>query len=123
MLDRGCRFQFPEHVGYAVAPYALVNAQSRYVINPSIAPVLVVSGQLAKVCDAHRPGPSQLRETLASDTERREPMSDKSASQRAIRAISRCSAARLEEVHTIFEGTSEIQRLVIARAISKMRMR
>ncbi|WP_202871504.1 acyl-CoA dehydrogenase family protein [Kribbella pratensis] len=32
-------------------------------------------------------------------------------------------AARLEEIYTIFEGTSEIQRLVIARAISGMRIR
>jgi alkylation response protein AidB-like acyl-CoA dehydrogenase len=31
-------------------------------------------------------------------------------------------AARLEEIYTI-EGTSEIQRLVIARAISGMRIR
>jgi alkylation response protein AidB-like acyl-CoA dehydrogenase len=30
---------------------------------------------------------------------------------------------RLEEIYTIFEGTSEIQRLVIARAISGMRIR
>jgi acyl-CoA dehydrogenase len=31
-------------------------------------------------------------------------------------------AASLEEIYTIFEGTSEIQRLVIARAISGMRL-
>lgn len=30
---------------------------------------------------------------------------------------------RLEEIYTIFEGTSEIQRLVISRAISGMRIR
>jgi alkylation response protein AidB-like acyl-CoA dehydrogenase len=29
----------------------------------------------------------------------------------------------LEEIYTIFEGTSEIQRLVISRAISGMRIR
>jgi acyl-CoA dehydrogenase len=29
----------------------------------------------------------------------------------------------LEEIYTIFEGTSEIQRLVIARAISGVRIR
>ena len=32
-------------------------------------------------------------------------------------------SARLEEIYTIFEGTSEIQRLVIARAISGMWIR
>jgi acyl-CoA dehydrogenase len=32
-------------------------------------------------------------------------------------------AARLKKIYTIFEGTSEIQRLVIARAISGMRIR
>ena len=32
-------------------------------------------------------------------------------------------AVRQEEIYTIFEGTSEIQRLVIARAISGMRIR
>ncbi|MGZ0146077.1 acyl-CoA dehydrogenase family protein [Kribbella sp. WER1] len=29
----------------------------------------------------------------------------------------------MEQIYTIFEGTSEIQRLVIARAISGMRIR
>jgi acyl-CoA dehydrogenase len=32
-------------------------------------------------------------------------------------------AARRKKIYTIFEGTSEIQRLVIARAISGMRIR
>ncbi|MEV0790435.1 acyl-CoA dehydrogenase family protein [Kribbella sp. NPDC050459] len=32
-------------------------------------------------------------------------------------------SVRVEEIYTIFEGTSEIQRLVIARAISGMRIR
>lgn len=32
-------------------------------------------------------------------------------------------ALSTEEIYTIFEGTSEIQRLVISRAISGMRIR
>jgi hypothetical protein len=38
-------------------------------------------------------------------------------------ASRRIVSAGLEEIYTIFEGTSEIQRLVIARAISGMRIR
>ncbi|MEV6273545.1 acyl-CoA dehydrogenase family protein [Kribbella sp. NPDC051936] len=45
------------------------------------------------------------------------------AGQEADTLLSVEVAARLEEIYTIFEGTSEIQRLVIARAISGVRIR
>jgi alkylation response protein AidB-like acyl-CoA dehydrogenase len=48
---------------------------------------------------------------------------DKRAGQRPIRPTSRELSASLQKIYTIFEGTSEIQRLVIARAISGMRIR
>jgi alkylation response protein AidB-like acyl-CoA dehydrogenase len=48
---------------------------------------------------------------------------DKSAGQAWVRCLWWGHSARLEEIYTIFEGTSEIQRLVIARAISGMRIR
>lgn len=39
------------------------------------------------------------------------------------RCFGLAAVASTEEIYTIFEGTSEIQRLVIARAISGMRIR
>ncbi|MGW7681759.1 hypothetical protein ACWGID_13525 [Kribbella sp. NPDC054772] len=50
-------------------------------------------------------------------------LSIKTAGQGQIRATHRNLPAGTEEIYTIFEGTSEIQRLVIARAISGMRIR
>jgi acyl-CoA dehydrogenase len=50
-------------------------------------------------------------------------MSGKAAGQREYPA-SRCPGLeRMEHIYTIFEGTSKIQRLVIARAVSGMRIR
>lgn len=50
-------------------------------------------------------------------------MRDETAGQQPDSRV--CAAARAapEQIYTIFEGTSEIQRLVIARAISGMRIR
>jgi hypothetical protein len=50
-------------------------------------------------------------------------LGDKRAGQTRIRRLRREPSAGLEGIYTIFEGTSEIQRLVISRAISGMRIR
>ncbi|MET9273650.1 acyl-CoA dehydrogenase family protein [Kribbella sp. NPDC003557] len=50
-------------------------------------------------------------------------MRDKPAGQKADSLVGAERHASLEQIYTIFEGTSEIQRLVIARAISGMRIR
>jgi alkylation response protein AidB-like acyl-CoA dehydrogenase len=50
-------------------------------------------------------------------------LSVKSAGQCRIGATQHNLQASTEKIYTIFEGTSEIQRLVIARAISGMRIR
>lgn len=50
-------------------------------------------------------------------------MRDKPAGQTPYVVFLDSACVRLEEIYTIFEGTSEIQRLVIARAISGMRIR
>jgi alkylation response protein AidB-like acyl-CoA dehydrogenase len=50
-------------------------------------------------------------------------LSVKTAGQGAIGATHHNLSSSTEEIYTIFEGTSEIQRLVIARAISGMRIR
>lgn len=50
-------------------------------------------------------------------------MRDETADQRPHSAIRDLAPLLLEQIYTIFEGTSEIQRLVIARAISGMRIR
>jgi alkylation response protein AidB-like acyl-CoA dehydrogenase len=47
----------------------------------------------------------------------------KSAGHRTIRAHRGRVAVSHAKIYTIFEGTSEIQRLVISRAISGMRIR
>jgi hypothetical protein len=51
-------------------------------------------------------------------------MSGKTAGQRQLQAIFEAVCSRLEEIYTIFEGASEIQRLVIiSRVRSGMRIR
>jgi acyl-CoA dehydrogenase len=50
-------------------------------------------------------------------------MKDKTAGQSHIRPSAAWSPIRPEQSYTIFEGTSEIQRLVISRATSGMRIR
>jgi alkylation response protein AidB-like acyl-CoA dehydrogenase len=50
-------------------------------------------------------------------------MKDETAGQWAHSPICDEVRVRLEMIYTIFEGTSEIQRLVISRAISGMRIR
>ncbi|HZX08215.1 acyl-CoA dehydrogenase family protein [Kribbella sp.] len=48
---------------------------------------------------------------------------EEAAGQRPYSPTGAEASATQEEIYTIFEGTSEIQRLVIARAISGMRIR
>jgi alkylation response protein AidB-like acyl-CoA dehydrogenase len=60
---------------------------------------------------------------LTSHDQRRSLLIGKTAGQRPRSAIHVRASILLEEIYTIFEGTSEIQRLVIARAISGMRIR
>jgi hypothetical protein len=50
-------------------------------------------------------------------------MKDETAGQWAHSPICDEAPGRLEMIYTIFEGTSEIQRLVISRAISGIRIR
>jgi alkylation response protein AidB-like acyl-CoA dehydrogenase len=50
-------------------------------------------------------------------------MTDKTAGRATCSPIRAQACATLQKIYTIFEGTSEIQRLVISRAISGMRIR
>ena len=78
--------------------------------------------ELPKSCYRQIAAPSQLRGTLANDDRQREVMRCKTAGRRPFSAIREAVCSRLEQIYTIFEGTSDIQRLVIARAISGMRI-
>jgi acyl-CoA dehydrogenase len=60
---------------------------------------------------------------MTNDNQRRAALVKKGAGQTRSLRLRREPSARLQEIYTIFEGTSEIQRLVISRAISGMRIR
>lgn len=67
--------------------------------------------------------PSLFRETLASGGNWRQASRHESAGKGGFAAYATEVPASTEQIYTIFEGTSEIQRLVISRAISGMRIR
>jgi hypothetical protein len=84
---------------------------------------VIVDHNMFSVACRGLPAPSQLRETSASDGNGRQLLSDKAAGQgRNSRLRHKCPVS-VQKIYTIFEGTSEIQRLVISRAISGMRIR
>lgn len=64
-----------------------------------------------------------LRETMTGAEHQRLPIRDKVAGHSDIPALSGDTAPSAEQIYTVFEGTSEIKRLVISRAISGMRIR